>query len=86
MVSTFPGFLNGTPNDYRYEYAICDFCQIGKNKLIHDFWDDVPYFDGSRSISVARTLTKNYVKNINRNGKMLKTCIFMKEITTKISR
>ena len=67
MVSTFPGFLNGTPNDYRYEYAICDFCQIGKNKLIHDFWDDVPYFDCSRNISVARTLTNNYVKNIKKD-------------------
>jgi len=70
LVSTFPGFLNGTPDDYRYEYAICDFCQIGMNDLIHDFWDSVPHFDGSESISVARTLTKNYVKNVKKdNGK-----------------
>ena len=33
---------------------------------MHDFWDYVPYFDGSRSISVAKTLTKNYVKNIKK--------------------
>ena len=69
LVTSVPGYLNGAPNDYRYEYAICDFCQIAKNNLMHDFWDYVPYFDGSRSISVAKTLTKNYVKNIKKDSR-----------------
>ena len=72
LVTTFPTFLNGTPNDYRYEYGICDFCQIGMNNLVHDFWDSVPHFDGSESISVARTLTKNYVKNIKKDDRKWK--------------
>jgi hypothetical protein len=40
---------------------------------MHDFWDYVPYFDGSRSISVARTLTKNYVKNIKKDSREWKS-------------
>ena len=73
LLSTFPSFLNGAPNDYRYEYAICDFCQIAENNLMHDFWDYVPYFDGSRSISVARTLSKNYIKNIKKDEREWKS-------------
>ena len=40
---------------------------------MHDFWDYVPYFDGSRSISVAKTLTKNYVKNIKKDNQEWKS-------------
>lgn len=67
LVTTFPTFLNGTPNDYRYEYGICDFCQIGTSSIIHEFWDNVPFFDGSKSISVTRTLVKNYVRNLKKD-------------------
>ena len=79
LVSTFPGFINGTPDDYRYEYAMCDFCQIAKNDLIHDFWDYTTYFDGLRSISAIRTLVKNYIKNVkkdNREWKSVKDLYF----------
>ena len=64
LVSTFPAFLHGTPRDYRYTYSMNDMCQIGVNKLLHDFWDHVPIFDGSKSISVARTIIRNYVVNV----------------------
>ena len=67
LVTTFPTFLNGTPKDYRYEYGICDFCQIGTSDIIHEFWDNVPFFDGSESISAARTLVKNYVRNLKKD-------------------
>ena len=40
---------------------------------MHDFWDYVPYFDGSRSISVTKTLTKNYVKNIKKDNQEWKS-------------
>ena len=40
---------------------------------MHDFWDYVPYFDGSRSISVARTLSKNYIKNIKKDEREWKS-------------
>tara|TARA_Y100000817_G_scaffold314698_1_gene314646 strand:+ start:14966 stop:15652 length:687 start_codon:yes stop_codon:yes gene_type:complete len=69
LVSSFPAFVQGTPQDYRYTYSINDMCQIGKSNLIHNFWDHVPEFDGSKSISVARTIVKNYVVTINKDDR-----------------
>ncbi len=67
LVSTFPAFIHGTPQDYRYTYGINDMCQIAKSELIHKFWDHIPHFDGSKSISVARTIIKNYVKKMHKD-------------------
>lgn len=82
LVSTFPGFVNGTRNDSTYEYAMCDFCQIGYSNLIHGFWDHVPFFDGSRSIAVGRELVENYIKNVKsdfRKWKIVKGEYFLEK-------
>ena len=69
MVSTIPMFIHGLPQDYRYTYGINDICQIAKSELMHKFWDHVPHFDGSKSVSVARTIIKNYVKNVHKDDR-----------------
>jgi len=72
LVSTFPAFIHGTPQDYRRKYGkytMNDMCQIAKSELMHKFWDHVPHFDGSRSISVIRTIVKNYVKNMHKDDR-----------------
>ena len=69
LVSTLPAFIHGTPQDYRYAYAINDMCQIAKSELMHKFWDHVPHFDGSKSISVIREIIKNYVKNMHKDDR-----------------
>lgn len=69
MVSSSPRFVQGIPEDYSYEYFIPDFCQISTNQLMHEFWDDVPYFDGSSRMSIEKWFTKNYVRNIKKDSK-----------------
>jgi len=45
-------------------YYVSDICQIGKSKILKDFWNQMPLYDGSYSTSNEQYLSKNYILNI----------------------
>ena len=46
------------------DYWVDDFCQIGKQEILHDYWDNLPYYDGSYPIANEVYLTKNFILKI----------------------
>ena len=49
------------------EYRLSDICQIGTKKILNDYWNLMPLFDGSYPITPETYLTKNYVLNVKKD-------------------
>ena len=51
------------------DYRITDFCQLATNKVLQEYWYDIPYYDGSYAIAPEVYLTKNYVVNFKNDAR-----------------
>jgi hypothetical protein len=52
------------------EYRISDFCQVATKKVLEDYWNNMPYYDGSYAIPPEVYLTKNYVVNFKKDNRL----------------
>ena len=64
LVTSVFSFIKGVPMNSSYEYFVSDLCQITTNKIMHDFWDHIPHYDGSKAVSMESYIVENYVRNI----------------------
>lgn len=46
------------------DYYIVDYCQVAKRELLIDYWNNVPLYDGSYSVSAELYIPKFYVTNV----------------------
>lgn len=57
------------------EYRTSDFCQIASLKLLLDFWNSIPPYDGSFAIDGGAYFTTNYIKNAKKDKNPWKSII-----------
>lgn len=55
------------------DYYLADFCQIARSDVLLEFWNSMPLFDGSFSITPEIYFTKTYVRNIMNDKRPWKT-------------
>ena len=58
-----------------YDYRVSDFCLLATKKVLDEFWDDIPLYDGSYPIPPETYFTKNYVINIKKDKRPWKEII-----------
>lgn len=51
------------------DYRITDFCQLATKKVLEEYWNNMPFYDGSYAIPPEVYLTKNYVVNFKKDNK-----------------
>ena len=51
------------------DYRASDFCQIATSKVLNDFWNNIPLYDGKYANPSEIYLTKNYVVNFIKDTK-----------------
>lgn len=54
------------------DYYIVDYCQVAKRNLLIDYWNNVPLYDGSYSISAELYIPKFYVNNVKKDPRSWK--------------
>jgi hypothetical protein len=54
-------------NDKR-DYLINDLCQIAYKEVLTEYWNSMPLYDGSYSISPEVYFPKNYIQNIKKDS------------------
>ena len=51
------------------DYRITDFCQLATKKVLEEYWDNMPFYDGSYAIPPEVYLTRNYIINFKRDNR-----------------
>ncbi len=51
------------------DYRITDFCQLATKKVLEEYWNNMPLYDGSYAIAPEVYLTKNYVVNFKKDNR-----------------
>ena len=59
-----------TPNvgSLPVDYRISDHCLLGTKKVLDEFWNKIPLYDGSYPIAPETYFAKNYVINIKKDN------------------
>ena len=58
-----------------YDYRVSDFCLLATKKVLGEFWNNIPLYDGSYPIAPETYFTKNYVINIKKDKRPWKEII-----------
>lgn len=49
------------------EYIVNDYYQVAFKEILEEYWNSMPFFDGSESIMPEIYLTKNYIQKIKKD-------------------
>ena len=58
-----------------YDYRVSDFCLLGRKKVLDEFWNKMPLYDGSYPIPPESYFGKMYVTKIKNDNRLWKEIV-----------